>query len=447
MITEHPPAETLAAFAIDRDEPSGRDVGQHVDTCEQCRREIAAIEAFCLHLSHRETWRMVDEPSQSSSIPAQLAHQLDSLRFEDEIAGFLLEPVLSSPESLRETLLADSRYRSAGVVRRLVAASESTREESPLRAMSLADVAVILAERLESSQYDPHLLESVRGAAWRERANVLRSLGRHAEALIAVEQAEEAFRRTPVADVDLARIDYIRATILRAMQRHAEALAFARSAIEVFRDYGESLREIHAGLLEGAILFDMHQPQVAAERFRQLLPAAEEADDAATLGFLHNALGASLQDSGDIAEAALHFQKALALFQHLGMEVERLRNSWSLALIAIRRGEVERGVSMLLDVAAGFDRRGCAGDAGLVLLDVAEQHALAGRNSEVVALCRRLVDRFTAAGMMESAVLALRYLQESAAANRATAGAVRHVRQFIRRLEREPALLFAPPAE
>lgn len=447
MTIGHPTAETLAAFAVNPQEPSGREVGTHIGGCEQCRREVASIEAFCKQLAHREMWRAVDAPPGPSSPPPRVAHQFESLRFEDEIAEFLLEPVLNNPETLRATLLADTRYRSAGVVRRLIAASESARDESPLRALALADVGVVLAERLDPAHYEPVIFDSVRGAAWRERANVLRTLGRHAEALTAIEQAEEAFRRTPVAEIDLARVDYIRATVLRAMQRYDEALPYARAAGEVFRDFGETIREVHAGLLEGAILFDMHQPRMAVERFRPLLAAAEEIDDGATLGFLHNALGASLQESGDVAEAARHFQQAAALFEHLGMEVERLRTSWSLALVAVRRGDVQRGLTMLTEVACGFDRRGCAGDAALVLLDVAEQHVLAGRNTEVTALCRQLVDRFTAAGMLEGAVLALRYLQEAAAANRATAGTVRHVSQFIRRLEREPALLFAPPQD
>lgn len=447
MITEHPPDETLEAFALQPGDDASAAISSHVNGCERCREEIRAIRAFCRELSHRETWRVVDDPPNLAPPATAIRELTDTLAFEDEVATFLLEPMLADPASLRQSLIDDPRYHSAGVVRRLIAVSEGVREESPLRALTMADAAVVLSEHLDSSRYDTELLLSLRGGAWRERANVLRYLGRHPEALAAADHAELAFRKVRVSEVDLARVAYIRSTIQWQMQRLDEALPLARSAARVFTAYGEDARELHAGILEGGILFDMHQPKAAEERFRSLIASARELDDAATLAFLYNALGTASQELGAIGQAAESYREALVLYEHLGMEVEKLRTSWNLALLVVAQGNVARALSMLGQIAEGFERRGCVGDAALVSLDVAEQHAIAGRSQEVRQVCTGLVERFTSAGMMASAVTALQYLRDAAAAERVTPSTVRHVRHFIKRLSHEPALLFAPPAE
>lgn len=415
----------------------------HVNECARCSSEVQAIQVFCRQLGQKETWRAAEFSLGSSN--DQVRELVDALAFEDEIASFLLEPMLAEPSGLRGVLLEDHRYHSAGVVRRLIAASEAAREESPLRALPIADAAVVVVDQLAPGRYDEELRLSLRGGAWRERANVLRFLGRYPEALAALDHAQESFRAARVAEVDLARLDFVRATVYYHMHRFDDAIPLARAAASVFREYGETARGLHVGMLEGGILFDLHQPKAAEECFRSLVAAAEELNDAPTLAFLYNALGAARQEMGDLVSAAGSFQQAAALYDHLGMEVEKLRTSWSLALIALGQGDGARAVPLLERVAESFENRGCFGDAALVGLDIAEQFALAGRNAEVRQLCSRLVERFTSSGMLDAALIALLYLRDAAAAERATPRTIQHVRQFLRRLSDEPALLFAPP--
>jgi hypothetical protein len=49
--------------------------------------------------------------------------------------------------------------------------------------------------------------------------------------------------------------------------------------------------------------------------------------------------------------------------------------------------------------------------------------------------------------MLTSALTALAYIQTAAAGQRLTREAVREVRRFVKRVEREPDLLFVPPPD
>jgi hypothetical protein len=81
-----------------------------------------------------------------------------------------------------------------------------------------------------------------------------------------------------------------------------------------------------------------------------------------------------------------------------------------------------------------------------VRLDIAEQQVLAEEYDDVVDLCRELIDQFTRAGMLASAITALQYLRDAAGAGCATASDVVYIRTFLTRLKREPELPFAPPS-
>lgn len=450
MNGRHPKDELLERYVFAPE--SIQDIEEleaHLRECVKCGEQVALIREFEQELPNAETWRVADALAVSGSVPGWMLEELARARDEDAAARELLEPFLASPAAFQQSaILTDSVFQTAGVVRELVRASEAAREDRPRHALALADAAITIAESFPPTAYHPHVLASLRGQAWRERANALRYVGRYPDVLAAVDAADLAFRAAPVAEFDLARVDFIRGTALWKMERYDAALPFARRSREVFRRYGDVKREVHAGLLEGGILFDALQHREALECFLALEPLAEASDDAATTGYLMNATGAAYQELAEIDRAAVYFRRALSHYEHLGMEIEKLRTSWSIAKLMIPLGSAYLAVVRLREVAAGFDERGSLSDAALVSLDVAEQLVLAGKFDDVAILSRQLIDRFTAAGMLTSALTALQFLREAAESGLITASHIAHVRTFFRRLSDEPALLFdAPPSE
>ena len=71
-------------------------------------------------------------------------------------------------------------------------------------------------------------------------------------------------------------------------------------------------------------------------------------------------------------------------------------------------------------------------DAALAAPTRVEALFAAGRPSEVPAICRMLIERFTRAGNGGAAMTALSFLRETVASGHATPLSVRLVRDFIR---------------
>ncbi len=447
MRDQHPEPEILAEYASDPTNVANRDeIEAHLEACSACGEIVAGARAFERELWNPETWRAVDAlAGLPTTPPHKLAAAEEELRVEDAAAAFLLDPVLHDPEVFAGSGIADDpRYDTVGVVRRLNRASAEVRERNATFALTLANAAVLISERLPARQYGTEQIAALRGHAWRERANALRYTGHYPAALNAIEVAAHAFQATTLPEFDLARVDFVRGTILWKMERFDEALPLARRARRTFHEYDDAERWLHAGLLEGGILFDSRQFGEALTIFADLRGRAEANSDGATLGLVYNALGAVNQELGDEPRAAEFFQRALALYDLLGMEVERTRTAWSVGLLALRRDRQD-GLARLRRVVASFESQGNMADAGLVALDLAEHLLAWGDVAEVATLCEELIARFTAAGLARSAAAAFAFLRDATNHAAVTPAALSHLRMYFRRLTRDPQLLFAAP--
>lgn len=449
---KHLDDEILAMYANGPAEAVGREaIEQHLVTCAECAAALVAIRAFELHAADPDVWAPRKAVPSSLEPPAELVRTAAQIALEDATADYLLAPALRDRAIFSQMRIAeDVRFHTEGVVRRLIRASAETREWDVSFALSLANAAVIISEQLGAPRYPRTAVDTLKGNAWRERGNALRYAGDYPAALGALDHAESAFRNNQVSDFDLATVDFTRGTVLWKMGRHAEALPLARRSAEVFLEFGDVERCIHAGLLEGSILFDSGDFAAGRDVFKALLPHAEKLDSGATLGRIYANLAVAHQELGDLAAAAPCFQEALALYEHFGMEIEQIRTRWSLALLALRQGHREDGIARLRTVMADFTNRGSMTDAGLVALDLVEQLTEAGQMDEVLRLSDDLGDRFMRAGMAESAAAAFQFLRNAAreGASR-TNRAVVHVRGYFERLASQPTLLFIepPPAE
>jgi len=445
MTPDHPTDDVLATYVTAPDTLPGREeVEEHLRFCSACGEIVAAARQFEAHVDNAETWDAMAIARLSTSMPAALRELAGTMSADDAAADYLLEPLLTDYSTfVNERITQDDRYYTCGVVRRLVRASEALREEYPRFALALAETAVVIAAQLPVARYTNEELLAAQGAAWRERANMLRYTGDYLNALAAIDRAERAFRQTPLPTFDLARIDYVRATILWKMERFAEALPLARSSRAIFLEFGETERWIHAGLLEGGILFDTHQYEQARAVFDALLGPAEALDLGATLGLVYNAIAATLQELHEYPTAATFFHKALALYDHYHMTVERTRTAWSLALLALAQGHRAAGKERLRAAMNAFTGQGNISDAGLVALDLAEHLLADGEITEALAVCDQLSARFASAGMQERASAALRFLQE--AIKRGRPVPLHVVRAYFARLAKEPTLLFVAP--
>lgn len=419
----------------------------HVARCRTCAAMLEDLRAFEATLASDAVWSEAD--SAAAKTPHVIREIADLLATEDATAQKMLAPFLGSPASFRRAnVTAIPEVRTAGALRVLCAESRALRERQPMHALVLADAAIAIADQLPSNHYPAPLLDELRGSAWLERANVLRCLGRHAEAFDAIDIAERAFAQSPIAAFSIALVDYLRGVVCVEVERLDDALRYVRRAARVFRQFGEHERYVHARIVEATVLFDQNRIREARDLFASLIATAKELGDAPTLARLYANLANCQLQLQELAEAGESYTRSLSLYEALGLETERIRTRWNIGCLHIATGDTADGLARLREASREFEKLGLRTDAALVTLDLAEALLATGdgpARSEAAELCGTLVESFTAFGMTGHALTALAYLRDAFENGRATRNLVRHVRQYLGTHPDETGHPFDPP--
>jgi tetratricopeptide (TPR) repeat protein len=425
--------------------PRRAELETHLMICPSCRAVLEELREFEAALSSEAVWNAVSGDEPPESVRA-LAERLES---EDGQAEAALAPYLGSPAAFRRANIASMpQMRTAGIVRRLCAEARTLRDRQPMHALYIADAAIAIGEQLSHEVYPSPVIDELRGWGWLERANVLRHLGRHAEALDALDIASRAFTHSPVAAYSIALADYLRGVIFVELERLDEGLRLVRRSARVFRQFGEDERYVHAKIIEAGVLFDRSRYREALDLLVSLVPVAKEIGQARTLAHLYGNIANCQLRLHDLASAELYFGRALSLYEALGIEIERVRTRWNIGSLRIAAGAIEDGMARLREVRAEFETLGMRSDAALVTLDLAEALLASGmpaRMREAAELASSLVASFTAVGMTGNALTALAFLREAFDAGNATPKLVRHVRDFLESRPDQRDVQFVPP--
>lgn len=435
--------ETLAAYAMDPalvDDPGG--IQAHLRKCVSCREEVEAAREFDALSQQPEVWDDAEAIRAGSPKLKEALAERDAIVAEDLRAQQLLAPYLKSPMRLRNKKLAeDQRFVTAGAVRVLSMAARGEHEGRPRFSHALARQACAIAERLPA---DHPARAACAVQAHIQRANALRYLGKFKEADDALAEAERLIPGTPVADFDLAIIQYVRATVWFKSERVAEAMPLARAAARTFHQYGDSPREMAAVMAEGACLLFLGLPDRSIALFEYVISLARRVNDLPTLARAANNAALAYYSLRDFDRATAYYTESAALYEEAGMATEEARARWGLAGTLVARGELTAGIEALQTVRKELAARGLTNDAALATLEWAEARLAAGEPSGVAAACARVMMTFGSERMERNARIALAFLHEALRAGTATPEVVRHVRLYLEHLPSAPERVFAP---
>jgi tetratricopeptide (TPR) repeat protein len=451
-VTGHYDEAALQDYLDDPDAVRNRaELEEHLAGCAECRNALEELRAFEAALAGDELWELADGGgSPPDETPGAVRALADLFEREDREAAELLGTLLASPASFRRAnITSQPAMRTAGVVRRLCSESRTLRERQPMHALVVADAAIAIGDQLSVERYPPALIDELRAAAWLERANVLRYLGRYPEAIDALDIAERGFAQSPVAAFSRALVDYVRAVVYVETERLDDARRLARNCARVFRQFGEDERYIHAKIVEASVLFDQHRYREARDLFLSLVRIATALGQGATLARLYQNVATCQLRLSELDTADTYYERALSLYRALGLETERVRTQWSVGCVRIARGEISEGLAQLREARRELEELGLRSDAALVTLDLAETLLATGTRAaaaEAAELSASLVESFTAVGMTGHALTALAFLREAFAAGTATPDLVRHIRQYLEALPDQRDLPFLPPS-
>jgi tetratricopeptide (TPR) repeat protein len=441
----HIPEGELALFAFDPTAQSDAEreaIERHTAVCGQCRTRLDFFAVTEADLTDADIW----EESLGSATRDSLFAYASQIADEDNEADEMLQPLFAAPAKTAWTNLhRQRRFLTGGVARRLSAHAHDLCESEPLEALTFADAAISVAEALSEDEYPSNTVYEMRGTAWKERANAQMMLGDCRGALDSLDHAERAYRKLTSSTLGLGTVALVRAGVLYQQQRLDEAAAMAERAEHAFAHLGDEERRMSALYLRGTIKYEARDLVAAATIFSHVTDYAEGIQNARWMLRALNALGKCEMERGNIGEAGMHLHKALVILRDGGPANERVSTEWGIARLMLLAGKPKEAICRLTDVAAEFETRGMVTDAALVRLQIAEAHLSLGEARQIVGLAKRLFDVFKNAGMLTGALTAIAYIKEAAAAGTLTAEDLQTVQTFLRRVERQPDLLFLPP--
>jgi tetratricopeptide (TPR) repeat protein len=425
-----------------------RDIAAHLDECAACSAHYVDVQRFDDALSSVDTWTQPRNLRSTEDVTRGHLREIAwRLAKETEEAERSLGQLVANPLPFIWKDVSRKRgFRTAGAVRVLCLAANSTCERDPLHALNLADAAVAIAVSFNDAEHYLGInVHQLLGHAWKERANALRYLGRFPGALDALDQAKRAYERADANPFDLAVLLYTRGIVLYRSARASEAEQCADEAAAIFAATGDRVRDLHARMLRASVRYWRQDLAGARDDYRALLARAKEEGDDLLAARLSSAAANCELDLGDAESAEPALLDALRIFEREGMETEVARIRWALARVPLIDGRFAVAISQLRTSRLECLQLGLADDDAYVALDLVEALVATGTNlPEVQKVCRELFATFKAAGMVNEALTALAYLREATRARTITPEKVRHVRRFLTRLEDQPTLRFDP---
>jgi tetratricopeptide (TPR) repeat protein len=444
-MTAHISEGELALYALDRDLVRSERravIERHIGGCADCLATHDFFVAGDDDLADRDVW----EPVVGSTTRDDVVRFGARIRAEDRAAEEILDEYLKNPASAAwETLTTRRMFLTGGVVRTLNARAHSVVEDDALVALIFADAAIRVSEALPDDLYPAGAVNQLRATAWKERANAMMFLGRFPAALDALDHADRYFQRTMNNQLGLSQVAIVRAGVYYEQQVYDRALELARQAEHGFALAGDEKRRMDAVYLRGSIFMEAGDPAQALALYQQTIEFGEQIDDPRIVARGWYVSGHAEVDRGNLDVATMYFSRALKVYRVIGPEPERVSADWGLARIVMKSGRFNDAIQRFRRVQAEFEARELVTDAALVGLDIAECLLALARYRPIVPLARHLFRTFKDAGMLTGALSAIAYLKEAAASQQLTTRDLDEIRRFLKRAERQPTLVFAPP--
>jgi len=381
---------------------------------------------------------MAKPPDFNPLFQAEFTATLARLNAELEAAEKSVEPLLRrTPRHSWLSLAAHPDLSNAGALDRLAKLVTEYLNRDTTYALSLAELAVAVAEEMPDNSYPKAVMAQLRAHALKDLGKVLRTIARHEDAIDALLRAELLLEVHHGLYQDVVLIRLHLAFTYQEVDRYTEAFALIRECKQVFADYGDSRMVLIAGVTEGALLHRLAKYREAREAYMLLMLSAHP--DLETEAALRKNIGLCCIELGDFVEAESNLLESARLYSNeLGQPIEALRAQTGYGRLLIRMRQIERGIVQLKPIRRAFLRQGMPEEAGICALEIIEGLLTRNKPEDAERLARMVIAEFTRANLNNRAITALGYLTRAIGAKQASAPLVQNVREYILSLRTNP---------
>lgn len=436
-------------FVTGRLEPAvyRRAVRHLVGGCMECQVRFLESAGLKVLLGADVEPELFDEAAYDEAIDRAIAAVLGEVpRWEQEREqrDRLLDDARSCLGGILGLPLEDESLRGWAFAEALLMASREERFRDLQRMRLLAFAATVATRNLDPHQYGRAAISDLSARSFAELANAYRL---HDE----FESAEEALARAEgfLADgtgdpLILARLLEVEVSLRSDQKRLGEALELLGVLYDLHTQLGETHLAGQTLISTGINIAIDDRPGEAVPLFRQGLELIDPERDPQLAAIGRYGLLNALELCGEYREAGrLLLESGLReAFEDDPLNLAKLR--WLEGKIHAGLGKLWRAEQVLGEVRNGFLERGQKYDAALVGLDLAAVWLRQDKNAAARELAEEILETFAALGIQREGIKAVRYLREACRREMATPALVQRVSGFLRRLEWQPQLRFAP---
>jgi tetratricopeptide (TPR) repeat protein len=323
---------------------------------------------------------------------------------------------------------------------RLLAESQASRYQNPLRMIYLAELAQAAVHRLDPLKIGPEAVADTDARVWTELGNAYRLAGLLDRAEMAFEEAVDALERGSGEPLLAAQIADRFASLLAHRRRFPEALALLDRLAAFYAAQGEPHLAGRALIARGAYTENAGDPETAIRYTVGGLERIEpERDATLLLTAVHNLVW-SATDLGLDSVVEEFLPRIRPLYGSDRLNGLRLR--WLEGRLAAATGRAADAEAAFGDARAGFAESRLIFPASLVTIDLALLLAQAGRRAEIIPLAEEVLASFSALQVGREAILALlllrRACEDSGLALAQVAERLLELRRLLTDLERRP---------
>jgi tetratricopeptide (TPR) repeat protein len=441
---EHVPHAELSLFAHDKlafERDRREEIESHVANCAECGATFDFYAVAEEDLGDLAVWQPI-----IGSTAAAMSAYANQCAAEDTEADELLKEYFEKPRKAALVNIRNQRkFHTGGVVRRLNAKAHELYLSKPLDALIFADLAQVVAELLPNDIYPNSAVYELRGTAWKERANALLRLAEFDDALESLTRAQHAYEHLRSSGRGLGAVELVRAGVHYERGELQKATEYVERAEQGFAHLGLERQRMKAVWLRGEIAYEALDYVAARNIFQHVIQFGDNSNDAGWIARGSFCRAACELELGNLGEAVTLYHSALMIFREAGPAEYRIETEWGLARVALYGGRPTDAVRGLRDVIAAFEEIGRVANVALAGIDLSEALLVLERWEEIAKVAAHAFRVLKKAGHLTGALTALAYLKEAAAKRQLTPSTLKVVREYLRRVEREPDLLFATP--
>jgi tetratricopeptide (TPR) repeat protein len=432
--------EVLARFERGdaRFEERGRVIRHLMSGCESCSDRLRPSATAP---------RQPEAGPSMSRILSQLAETRIRLDAERTAAEEAWKELQKHPAPRQWTLLRNStRFDSLAFADRLLDSGFAVVLDDPHRTLELSQMALLVAERLDSSRYSRGAIDDLQGRSWSRIANAQRATSDLAAAEASLAKAGAKLQTGSGEPLAEAEFWYFTSALRRAQRRLDEALVAIRRSRRIYR----MLRDRHLegrSLLSQAIVHDLQGDLEKCIDCTRRALAQIDAERDPKLAFAgRHSFAWYLMCAGAADEALDQLEQLRPTYLANGDRMLLFRMHWLEGRIRRLRREPAESEASLRRALDGFSASGIPYEAASVGLDLAVLLAECGRTQELKPLAAELVAVFQGLGVAREACAALIVFETAARAEAVTLGFLAQLNDYLGRVRSQPGLVFTPTA-